>query len=158
MQCSKRKRLGFERYCTVAAGSTSPGSPITRGSRLPPESNVGEAQVANDKGMTSPNYQHAVYSRRFAGIERHRLEVWRTLARHYFHRWVKPTDTVVDVGAGYCEFINSICAAHKYALDSNPATAEKAASGVTVLSQQAIQFSVGNLLCYGQWRTFDKGR
>ena len=75
-----------------------------------------------------------MYRRRFAGIEQRRADVWQTLARHYFHRWVKPTDTVVDVGAGYCEFINSISAAHKYALDSNPATADKAAPGVMVLS------------------------
>jgi len=80
-----------------------------------------------------------VYSRRFAGIEQRRAEVWQTLARHYFNRWVKPTDAVVDVGAGYCEFINHISAAHKYALDSNPATTHKAAPGVTVLSQAATQ-------------------
>ena len=43
------------------------------------------------------------------------------------------------MGAGYCEFINSIAAAHKYALDSNPATADKAAPDVTVLSQEATQ-------------------
>ncbi|MFZ0960476.1 MAG: class I SAM-dependent methyltransferase [Bryobacteraceae bacterium] len=89
--------------------------------------------------MTPQEHQQAVYSRRFAGIEQRRAEVWQTLARHYFHRWVKPTDTVLDVGAGYCEFINSIAAARKYALDSNPATGIKADPGVTVLSQQATE-------------------
>jgi len=90
-------------------------------------------------GMTQPEHQRAVYSRRFAGIEQRRLEVWQILARDYFHRWVMPTDTILDLGAGYCEFINSISAAHKYALDSNPATADKAAPGVTVLSQEAAK-------------------
>jgi SAM-dependent methyltransferase len=80
-----------------------------------------------------------VYSRRFAGIEQRRQDVWQALARHYFQRWVRPTDTVADVGAGYCEFINSIAAGRKYALDSNPATREKAAPGVTVLAQEAVQ-------------------
>jgi len=89
--------------------------------------------------MTPSDYQRAVYSRRFGGMERRRLEVWKVLVGHYFQRWVKPTDTVVDVGAGYCEFINSVSAAHKYALDSNPVTVDKAAPGVTVLSQEAIQ-------------------
>jgi SAM-dependent methyltransferase len=89
--------------------------------------------------MTPQEHQQAVYRRRFAGIEQRRAEVWCTLARHYFPRWVKPTDTVIDVGAGYCEFINNISAAHKYALDSNPATADKAAPGVTVLSQAATE-------------------
>ena len=104
-----------------------------------PESRVSEAQIANDKGMTHQEHQQAVYRRRFAGIEKRRLEVWQVLACHYFHRWVKPADTVLDVGAGYCEFINSIRAAHKYALDSNPATAAKAAPDVTVLSQEATK-------------------
>ena len=89
--------------------------------------------------MTNHEHQRAIYDRRFAGIEKRRLEVWRTLARYYFHRWVKPTDTVLDVGAGYCEFINSIAAERKFALDSNPATANKAAADVTVLSQDATQ-------------------
>jgi SAM-dependent methyltransferase len=89
--------------------------------------------------MTHQEHQQAVYNRRFAGIEQRRAKVWQTLARHYFHRWVKPADTIMDVGAGYCEFINSIRAAHKYALDSNPATAHKAAPDVTVLSQEATK-------------------
>ncbi len=100
---------------------------------------MAKAPVANDKGMTPEEHQQAVYSRRFAGIEPRRAEVWRSLARHYFHRWVNPADTVLDVGAGYCEFINSISAAHKYALDSNPDTRDKAAPGVTVLCQDATQ-------------------
>jgi SAM-dependent methyltransferase len=87
--------------------------------------------------MTHQEHQQAVYHRRFAGIEQRRAEVWRTLARHYFHQWIKPTDTVLDVGAGYCEFINSVEAARKYALDSNPASAGKAAPDVTILSQEA---------------------
>jgi len=89
--------------------------------------------------MTHPEHRQAIYQRRFAGMEQRRIEVWRTLAHHYFHRWVKPTDTIMDVGAGYCEFINSIAAAHKYALDSNPVSTEKAGPGVTVLSQEATQ-------------------
>jgi SAM-dependent methyltransferase len=104
-----------------------------------PESKVSGAQIVNDKGMTHQEHQQAVYKRRFAGIEQRRAEVWQTLARHYFNRWVKPTDPVVDVGAGYCEFINNIVAAHKYALDSNPATADKAAPDVTLLFQEATK-------------------
>jgi SAM-dependent methyltransferase len=89
--------------------------------------------------MTRQEHQQAVYSRRFGGIEQRRLEVWQALARHYFQRWVKPADTIVDLGAGFCEFINSISAAHKYALDSNPLTAGKAAADVTVLSEEATK-------------------
>jgi SAM-dependent methyltransferase len=89
--------------------------------------------------MNNEAHQQAVYRRRFTGNEQRRAEVWRTLAHHYFRRWIKSTATVIDVGAGYCEFINSIPAARKYALDSNPATANKAAPDVTVLLQEATQ-------------------
>jgi SAM-dependent methyltransferase len=89
--------------------------------------------------MMDPKHQEAVYSRRFSGIELRRKEVWQVLTRDFFQRWVNPADTVVDVGAGYCEFINSIRASHKYALDSNPATPDKAATDVTVLSEPAIE-------------------
>ncbi len=89
--------------------------------------------------MTTPEHQQAIYERRFARIGGRRLAIWQTLAHHYFHRWIKPTNAVLDLGAGYCEFINSIAAARKYALDSNPATLKKAAPGVTVLSHDASQ-------------------
>jgi SAM-dependent methyltransferase len=76
-----------------------------------------------------------IYERRFAGSEEQRQRVWRVLTAHFFQRWVQPTDVVLDVGAGYCEFINNIQAGTKYALDLNPATAARAGSGVCVLAQ-----------------------
>lgn len=76
-----------------------------------------------------------IYERRFAGSEEQRQRVWRVLTAHFFQRWVQPTDVVLDLGAGYCEFINNIQAGTKYALDLNPATAARAGSGVCVLAQ-----------------------
>ncbi len=76
-----------------------------------------------------------IYEKRFAGSEEEREKVWRVLTRHFFQRWVRPSDVVLDVGAGYCEFINHIQAGTKYALDLNPATAVRAAANVRVLSQ-----------------------
>jgi len=49
--------------------------------------------------------------------------VWSILCSDFFDRFVKPTDRVLDVGAGYCEFINHIRCAEKYAYDMNPDTA-----------------------------------
>ena len=76
-----------------------------------------------------------IYERRFAGSEEQREKVWRLLTRHFFQHWVRSTDVVLDVGAGYCEFINNIQAGAKYALDLNPATAAQAGGDVKVLSQ-----------------------
>jgi SAM-dependent methyltransferase len=76
-----------------------------------------------------------IYDRRFAGAEQCRDLVWRVLTRHFFQRWVNPNDVVLDVGAGFCEFINNIQAKHKIAVDLNPVTLEKAGQDVTVISQ-----------------------
>ena len=46
---------------------------------------------------------------------------------------------MLDVGAGYCEFINNIQAGGKYALDLNPATAMRAGADVKVLSQDVTE-------------------
>jgi SAM-dependent methyltransferase len=75
------------------------------------------------------------YARRFEGQELRRKQVWEVLCSSFFSRWVRPQDTVLDLGAGYCEFINSIQAGKKLALDLNPATATHAAPGVAVISQ-----------------------
>jgi len=76
-----------------------------------------------------------IYSKRFAGSEALRDQVWRVLTGDFFQRWVKEDAAVLDLGAGYCEFINNIRAARKYALDLNPSTAAKAATGIIVLTQ-----------------------
>jgi SAM-dependent methyltransferase len=89
--------------------------------------------------MSDQSQQETIYRRRFAGQGRMRAEIWRTLAHHFFARWIKSGDTVLELGAGYCEFINNISANKKFALDSNPATAAKAAPDVTVLVQDAAE-------------------
>lgn len=77
----------------------------------------------------------AIYARRFASTEARRNQVWQVLTRHFFQQWVRATDVVLDLGTGYCEFINNIMAAGKYALDLNPLTPQKAASDVKVITQ-----------------------
>jgi SAM-dependent methyltransferase len=79
------------------------------------------------------------YERRFRGEEEKRVEVWRVLVRHFFQRWIAREQAVLDLGAGYCEFINTVQAGRKYALDLNPLTPQKAAPGVCVLAQGAAE-------------------
>ncbi len=49
-----------------------------------------------------------------------RIYVWKTLINVYFQKYIKKTDTVIDVGAGYCEFINNISCKKKIAVDTSP--------------------------------------
>jgi SAM-dependent methyltransferase len=79
------------------------------------------------------------YARRFAGQEQRRKEVWAELNQHFFQRWIGPDDTVLDLGAGYCEFINSVRAKTKLALDLNPSTIKCAAQEVRVIAQDVAQ-------------------
>lgn len=61
--------------------------------------------------------------------------IWQVLCGEYFSKFVSPGDRVVDIGAGYCEFINNIKAADKIAIDLNPDTIRLAAPGVRVINE-----------------------
>ena len=84
-------------------------------------------------GLThSPSDLKQIYRKRFAGQDEHRQRVWRVLVA-YFARWIPKNATVLDLGCGYCEFINQVEAAKKYAMDLNPDVANRAAPGVQIL-------------------------
>jgi SAM-dependent methyltransferase len=75
-----------------------------------------------------------LYAARFDPREQARkVALWRTLCSSFFQRYVRPSDTVLDVGAGYCEFLNHIRCARKIAVDMNEDTAAHAAPGVEVV-------------------------
>ncbi len=75
-----------------------------------------------------------LYQARFSAADRARKDrVWKIFCTDFFSRFVKPTDKVLDVAAGYCEFINHIDCAEKRAYDINPDTARYAAFDVTVV-------------------------
>ena len=81
--------------------------------------------------------------------------IWKVLCDHFFCKYIPPHCTVVDVGAGYCEFINNITSRKertqlsdhcdsdltKIAVDMNPATKEFAKKNVTVLSDDCLAIS-----------------
>jgi SAM-dependent methyltransferase len=76
-----------------------------------------------------------LYHQRFpeSGLRRKQV-IWRVLCADFFSRFVQPTDTVVDVGAGYCEFINNIACGRKIAVDLNPDVARFADADVQVIN------------------------
>lgn len=61
--------------------------------------------------------------------------IWQILCRQFFSRYVNSTDTVVDIGAGYCEFINNIDASRKIAVDLNPEVSRFAKPNVEVVNE-----------------------
>src|ERR1700692_432015 len=72
-----------------------------------------------------------LYHARFEATELAAKErVWKVLCRDYFSHFIKPTDSVLDVAAGYREFINHIECAEKVAFDVDPDTARFCAPNV----------------------------
>ena len=81
-----------------------------------------------------------LYSSRFDPTELEAKDrVWKVLCSHAFQRYVEPRDTVLDVGAGACEFINNIECGRKFALDTNPDTKQHANDDVEVFLASAVQ-------------------
>lgn len=59
-----------------------------------------------------------------------RARVWGALCR-YLQRYVPEDGVVLDLGAGYCSFVNHIRAATRHALDASPELPRHAGPGVT---------------------------
>jgi SAM-dependent methyltransferase len=83
-----------------------------------------------------------LYSARFDADEQEsKNRIWRLLCRNFFQRFVAPSDAVLDLGAGYCEFINNIECARKIAVDLNEDTRAHAASDVEVHQASLLDLS-----------------
>ncbi len=75
-----------------------------------------------------------LYHRRFTPDEQaHKAALWALLCEAFFQRYVRPTDRVLDLGAGYCEFINHIRCGQKIAVDLNEDAATHAAPDVRLV-------------------------
>lgn len=82
-----------------------------------------------------------LYKRRFGSDVAFRRDMWRSLCQRFFQRYISPDATVLEVGAGYCEFINSIQARRKIALDLNPDSARFARPEVEVIHSSSTDMS-----------------
>lgn len=75
-----------------------------------------------------------LYRQRFAAVDQRKREaLWAVLCRVVLQRYVDPAATVVDLGAGFCEFINSIRCRRKIAVDANPAVRQHAGADVQII-------------------------
>ena len=79
-----------------------------------------------------------LYRNRFDESDRARkARVWAVLYQRVFAQWIPEEATVVDLGAGFCEFINAARATRRVAVDLNPDTRDFAAPGVEVVAASA---------------------
>ncbi len=83
-----------------------------------------------------------LYRNRFTESDRaQKVRIWAALWERVFSRWVHREDTVLDLGAGYCEFINAAVARRRIAVDLNPDAARMAAPGVEVHTASASELA-----------------
>ena len=72
-----------------------------------------------------------LYANRFSADDlAWKQTVWRILCERVFQAYIPAGATVVDIGAGSCEFINAIKATRRIAVDLNPALPAFVAPGV----------------------------
>lgn len=61
-----------------------------------------------------------IYRNRFKKVHKgEKNRIWKILCEEYFQQFINKEDTVLDIGAGYGEFINNIKAKRKIAVDLN---------------------------------------
>lgn len=62
-----------------------------------------------------------IYRKRFPQQElAAKSRTWKVIVQTFLSRWIKPSDTVLDLGCGYGEFLNHVEAAHRIGVDINP--------------------------------------
>lgn len=83
--------------------------------------------------------EQAIYKRRFAGKEEYRSSVWTALVRYVFQPYVAAGASILDLGCGYGEFINTVHAARRYAMDANPDARAHLAPGIDFIRQDSSQ-------------------
>ena len=83
----------------------------------------------------------SIYARRFIPDLKFRDEMWKILCHDFFQRYVDTNSRVLEIGAGYCEFINNIQAGHKTAVNINPDVKTHAAPGINIILNSTSQMS-----------------
>jgi ubiquinone/menaquinone biosynthesis C-methylase UbiE len=79
------------------------------------------------------NNLREIYRRRFGDDIEFRAKLWAVLCNNFFQKYVPENSIVLDIGAGYCEFINNIKASKRFALDLNPDIKEFASKDVDIV-------------------------
>lgn len=70
-----------------------------------------------------------------------RERIWTVLCKQVFQKLINRSDTLIDLGAGYCEFINNINCQVKIAVDLNPDSKKRAKEGIEVINTDVLSLS-----------------
>ena len=99
--------------------------------------------------MKQEEYLKKLYANRFDEEQRKaKAELWKVLIDSFLQNYIKPNSSVLDIGGGYCEFINQIQASEKYLIDLNPDSKLFANPEVKVLNIDILQEEDQNLISH----------
>src|SRR3989344_3798525 len=79
----------------------------------------------------------AIYKRRFGDDIKFRDKMYAVLCQQVFQKYIPKDAVVLDIAAGYCEFINNIIAGKKIALDLNVDVKKYADKDVIIILSSA---------------------
>ncbi|MDI6735916.1 MAG: class I SAM-dependent methyltransferase [bacterium] len=83
-----------------------------------------------------------IYTQRFNLEEQKQKNIlWKILCKNFLQKYIKTTDIILDIGAGYCEFINNIQGKTKYAVDIDENIIKFASNEVKVFQTQTTNLS-----------------
>jgi len=69
-------------------------------------------------GVDMQTIYDRMYQNRFPeSVKGSRRRLWEVLAKDFFQRYISANDVIVDIGAGFCEFLTAINAHEKIAVD-----------------------------------------
>ncbi|MEH2235902.1 class I SAM-dependent methyltransferase [Nostoc sp.] len=92
--------------------------------------------------MKQDEYLKKLYSNRFDHQQRRaKIALWKTLIEEFLQKYVENNSITLDIGGGYCEFINNIQARKKYLIDLNPDSKNFANPDVNVLNLDILNLT-----------------
>ncbi|HYX33199.1 MAG TPA: methyltransferase domain-containing protein [Oligoflexus sp.] len=107
-----------------------------------------ESTLALDKILAN------LYTARFSPKDKTlKAELWNTLVNEFLQKYIRLNSTVVDIGGGYCEFLNAVSAKEKHLIDLNPESQLFAQGNIRVhhldiLKANASDFGVKADYCF----------
>ena len=89
--------------------------------------------------MKLDEYLQKLYSNRFDPQQKkQKLRLWKILINEFLKKYIAPDSVTLDIGGGYCEFINNVQAKKKYLIDVNPDSKLFANSDVNVINTDIL--------------------
>jgi len=96
--------------------------------------------------MTPPHHLQSLYQKRFdPKLLQNKVRLWQIFIQDFLSRYISPQDRVLDIGGGYCEFINQIEAKQKVLVDLNPDARRYANPDVVIFNESILELSSDRL-------------